>query len=241
MIEQSNCCIFQRVRGRQWRWRIRTAAALNSGRTPSRTCLTTGPGRRLHRLERTCARQSCRRGRSLDQAIGGWQDHRRSGRRVRRRSAGRGPEGLSDGGSRRGSDGSRREVAGRRQSAPFLWRRETSASTSASWLADHLIHGWDLAVATGQNRNLDSELVAEVAAWFRNREEIMRSVWSDSRKAGVRLGRQSASRPAHRVRPQPRLGLSAITSERSEQSDSGCVGADAEQLVDGGEAITTIA
>jgi uncharacterized protein (TIGR03086 family) len=42
--------------------------------------------------------------------------------------------------------------------------------------ADHLIHGWDLAVATGQGRKLDSELVAEVAAWFRDREEIMRSV-----------------------------------------------------------------
>jgi uncharacterized protein (TIGR03086 family) len=42
--------------------------------------------------------------------------------------------------------------------------------------ADHLIHGWDLAVATGQSRKLDSELVAEVAAWFRNREEIMRFV-----------------------------------------------------------------
>ena len=42
--------------------------------------------------------------------------------------------------------------------------------------ADHLIHGRDLAVATGQSRKLDSELVAEVAAWFRNREEIMRSV-----------------------------------------------------------------
>ena len=42
-------------------------------------------------------------------------------------------------------------------------------------VGDHLIHGWDLAVATGQNRDLDSELVGEVAAWFRNREEIMRS------------------------------------------------------------------
>jgi uncharacterized protein (TIGR03086 family) len=41
--------------------------------------------------------------------------------------------------------------------------------------ADHLIHGWDLAAASGQNRNLDPELVAEVAGWFRNREEIMRS------------------------------------------------------------------
>ncbi len=32
--------------------------------------------------------------------------------------------------------------------------------------ADHLIHGWDLAVATGQDGTLDSELVAEVGAWF---------------------------------------------------------------------------
>jgi uncharacterized protein (TIGR03086 family) len=42
-------------------------------------------------------------------------------------------------------------------------------------VADHLIHGWDLAVATGQNRNLDPELVTEVAAWFRDREERYRS------------------------------------------------------------------
>jgi uncharacterized protein (TIGR03086 family) len=42
-------------------------------------------------------------------------------------------------------------------------------------VADHLIHGWDLAVATGQKRDLDPELVAEVAAWFRSREDIYRS------------------------------------------------------------------
>jgi len=42
-------------------------------------------------------------------------------------------------------------------------------------VADHLIHGWDLAVASGQQRGLDADLVAEVAAWFRNREEIYRS------------------------------------------------------------------
>jgi uncharacterized protein (TIGR03086 family) len=42
-------------------------------------------------------------------------------------------------------------------------------------VADHLIHGWDLAVATGQKRDLDPELVAEVAAWFRLREDAYRS------------------------------------------------------------------
>ena len=42
-------------------------------------------------------------------------------------------------------------------------------------VADHLIHGWDLAAATGQDRTLDPEVVAEVAEWFRDREDIYRS------------------------------------------------------------------
>lgn len=42
-------------------------------------------------------------------------------------------------------------------------------------VADHLIHGWDLAAATGQDRTLDPEVVAEVAAWFRDREDMYRS------------------------------------------------------------------
>jgi uncharacterized protein (TIGR03086 family) len=41
--------------------------------------------------------------------------------------------------------------------------------------ADHLIHGWDLAAATGQDRVLDAELVAEVGAWFADREQLYRS------------------------------------------------------------------
>ena len=52
---------------------------------------------------------------------------------------------------------------------------EEIAEYISQLVGDHLIHGWDLEVATGQNRTLDSELVGEVAAWFRNREEIMRS------------------------------------------------------------------
>ena len=41
--------------------------------------------------------------------------------------------------------------------------------------ADHLIHGWDLAAATGQDRRLDPEVVAEVAAWYRDQENSYRS------------------------------------------------------------------
>jgi uncharacterized protein (TIGR03086 family) len=40
--------------------------------------------------------------------------------------------------------------------------------------ADHLIHGWDLAVATGGDPSLDPDLVAAVAAWFADREELYR-------------------------------------------------------------------
>ncbi len=40
--------------------------------------------------------------------------------------------------------------------------------------ADHLIHGWDLAAATGLNRIMDAELVAEVSQWFAAHEEEWR-------------------------------------------------------------------
>jgi uncharacterized protein (TIGR03086 family) len=40
--------------------------------------------------------------------------------------------------------------------------------------ADHLVHAWDLAVATGGERELDPDLVSEVAAWFGEREEMYR-------------------------------------------------------------------
>jgi uncharacterized protein (TIGR03086 family) len=42
--------------------------------------------------------------------------------------------------------------------------------------ADHLVHGWDLAVATGADRSMDPDLVEAVAEWFAEREEMYRSV-----------------------------------------------------------------
>lgn len=41
--------------------------------------------------------------------------------------------------------------------------------------ADHLVHGWDLAVATGGDPGLDPELVDAVAGWYAEREGLYRS------------------------------------------------------------------
>lgn len=41
--------------------------------------------------------------------------------------------------------------------------------------ADHLIHAWDLAAATGQDRALDDDVVADLAAWFAERESLYRA------------------------------------------------------------------
>ncbi len=40
--------------------------------------------------------------------------------------------------------------------------------------ADHLLHGWDLARATGGDEVLPAELVEACAAWFAEREELYR-------------------------------------------------------------------
>jgi uncharacterized protein (TIGR03086 family) len=41
--------------------------------------------------------------------------------------------------------------------------------------ADHLIHGWDLAAATGGDRRFDPELVDALAIWFAEREAAYRT------------------------------------------------------------------
>jgi hypothetical protein len=41
--------------------------------------------------------------------------------------------------------------------------------------ADHVVHGWDLAVGIGADRAMDAEAVRECTAWFANREEMYRA------------------------------------------------------------------
>ena len=50
---------------------------------------------------------------------------------------------------------------------------------------DHLVHGWDLAVAIGADPRLDPHLVTEVAAWFADREELYRSGGMIGERAGL--------------------------------------------------------
>ena len=52
---------------------------------------------------------------------------------------------------------------------------EDMAEYVAQLAADHLIHGWDLAVATGGDTALDDELVEAVGTWFAEREEMYRA------------------------------------------------------------------
>lgn len=61
--------------------------------------------------------------------------------------------------------------------------------------ADHLVHGWDLRAATGQDRQLDPQVVGFVASWFNGREELYRS-------AGI-----VADRPERAQQDSPQDGL----------------------------------
>jgi uncharacterized protein (TIGR03086 family) len=75
--------------------------------------------------------------------------------------------------------------------------------------ADNLVHGWDLAVATGGDARMDPHLVHGVAGWFAEREEMYRgagAISSRHRLTGdaqadllARFGRDPAWGPNHRT------------------------------------------
>ena len=87
---------------------------------------------------------------------------------------------------------------------------ETTKSEYAMQLAvDHLIHGWDLAVATGGDTRMDPQLVRAIADWFDDREELYRAgggiltrrpLTGDAQHDLLaRFGRDAAWSPNHHV------------------------------------------
>jgi uncharacterized protein (TIGR03086 family) len=60
--------------------------------------------------------------------------------------------------------------------------------------ADHLIHGWDLAVGTGQDRTLDPEAVRACAEWFASNEEAYRSSGAIGPRAELPAGASEQDR-----------------------------------------------
>jgi uncharacterized protein (TIGR03086 family) len=88
---------------------------------------------------------------------------------------------------------------------------DTPASEYAMQLiADHLVHGWDLAAATGADTRLDDEAVAAVSDWFAEREQLYRGAGAVSGRPPVRaaspqdellvaFGRDPSWTPAHDV------------------------------------------
>lgn len=57
--------------------------------------------------------------------------------------------------------------------------------------ADHLVHAWDLAAATGGDTRLDPALVAEVGGWFADREVAYRSAGAIGPRAATSGNPQS--------------------------------------------------
>ncbi|MDX6284039.1 MAG: hypothetical protein QOH03_5110 [Kribbellaceae bacterium] len=51
---------------------------------------------------------------------------------------------------------------------------ESAAEYAHQLAADHLVHGWDLAVAIGGTTQFDPEVVEAVASWFEDREQLYR-------------------------------------------------------------------
>jgi uncharacterized protein (TIGR03086 family) len=71
--------------------------------------------------------------------------------------------------------------------------------------ADHIIHGWDLAVATGGDPTIDPELVEACAAWFAEREDIYRGAGAIGPRPEAEGDGESSGADAGGGSPQDRL------------------------------------
>lgn len=62
----------------------------------------------------------------------------------------------------------------REATVQLSYGEESAAEYAYQLAADHLVHGWDLAVAIGGTTQFDPEVVEAVASWFGDREELYR-------------------------------------------------------------------
>lgn len=84
------------------------------------------------------------------------------------------------------------EVLPTRRKVHLSYGDEDMAEYVTQLAADHLIHGWDLAVATEGDAELDRDLIIDVAAWFAQREEIYRSAGAVGARAAAGGDAQSS-------------------------------------------------
>jgi uncharacterized protein (TIGR03086 family) len=61
-------------------------------------------------------------------------------------------------------------------------------------LAEHLVHGWDLAAAIGADRQLDADAVRACAAWFADREPQFREVGAIGPRVRIKAGADEQDR-----------------------------------------------
>ena len=62
----------------------------------------------------------------------------------------------------------------RRETVHLSYGEERADEYVWQLAADHLVHGWDLAVAVGAEARISPELVAALSEWFASREDIYR-------------------------------------------------------------------
>lgn len=102
-----------------------------------------------------------------------------------------------------GDDPVGRSLAAARDALPATARRlaaggtvqlsygeEQAAEYALQLAADHLVHGWDLAAATGGDTRMDPMLVHAVADWFAEREEMYREGGATGPRLGLGGGSQ---------------------------------------------------
>ena len=77
------------------------------------------------------------------------------------------------------------ETLSQRPTVHLSYGEEKSEEYLLQLAADHLVHAWDLAAATGGDTRLDPALVHAVAAWFAEREELYRSVGVVGQRAAL--------------------------------------------------------